>query len=77
MTLFTERTGLPLNVVEPQLAKAEAAGLIERDHARIAPSAKGRRFLNDLLEGFLDAPPAERRQRVIKLNTCSAGTGRP
>ena len=75
VTLFSERTGLPLNVVEPQLAKAEAAGLVERDHARIGPTPRGRRFLNDLLETFLDAPPAERRQRVISI--CSAGTGRP
>ncbi|HSJ96820.1 MAG TPA: hypothetical protein VLC53_07105, partial [Myxococcota bacterium] len=66
-TLFTERTGLPLAVVEPQLGAAEARGLIERDHARIRPSALGRRFLNDLLEPFLaprpDAPPA----RVISI----------
>jgi len=75
VALFTERTGLPLNVVEPQLDAAEAAGLIERDHARIAPSAKGRRFLNDLLEKFLEAPPEERRQRVISIY--SAGTARP
>jgi len=75
VTLFTERTGLAINVVEPQLARAESAGLVERDHARIAPSVKGRRFLNDLLETFLDAPPAERRSKVISI--CSAGTARP
>jgi len=75
VALFTERTGLPLNVVEPQLAAAEAAGLIERDHARIAPSARGRRFLNDLLERFLEAPPAESRRRLISIY--SAGTARP
>jgi len=75
VTLFTERTGLPLDVVEPQLAAAEAAGLIERDHARIAPSARGRRFLNDLLERFLEAPPAESRRRSISIYP--AGTARP
>ena len=75
LALFTERTGLPLDVVEPQLAAAEAAGLIERDHARIAPSARGRRFLNDLLERFLEAPPAQGRRRSI--NIYSAGTARP
>jgi putative oxygen-independent coproporphyrinogen III oxidase len=75
VALFTERTGLPLDAVEPQLAAAEAAGLIERDHARIAPSAKGRRFLNDLLERFLEAPPAQGRRRSISIY--SAGTARP
>ena len=74
VTLFTERTGLPLNVVEAQLASAEAAGLIERSHARIAPSAKGRRFLNDLLETFLGAPK-ERPKKVVSIY--SAGTPRP
>ena len=75
VTLFTQRTGLALSVVEPQLAAAEKAGLIERDHARIAPSAKGRRFLNDLLEGFLAAAPARPAGRVI--NISSPGTARP
>lgn len=63
-TLFAERTGLPLAVVEPQLAAAEGAGLLERDLARIGPTPKGRRFLNDLLEGFL-APRAA--PRVISI----------
>jgi oxygen-independent coproporphyrinogen-3 oxidase len=73
-TLFAERTGLPLSAVEPQLAAAEARGLIVRDHARIAPSDKGRRFLNDLLETFL-AAPAPRARRTISI--CSADTRRP
>ena len=38
--------------------RPKRAGLIERDHARIAPTPKGRRFLNDLLEGFLGPAPA-------------------
>jgi len=74
-TLFTERTGLALAAVEPALARGEAAGLLARDHARIAPTEKGRRFLNDLLEIFLEAQPPERRRRVISI--CSAGTARP
>jgi oxygen-independent coproporphyrinogen-3 oxidase len=75
VTLFKERTGLDLAVVEPQLARAEAGGLIERDHARIAPSEKGRRFLNDLLEGSLEAPRGSARRKTISI--CSAGTSRP
>ena len=75
VALFAQRTGLPLAVVEPQLRAAEAAGLIERDHVRIRPSAKGQRFLNDLLEGFLAPAAARPAARVI--NIASPGTSRP
>jgi putative oxygen-independent coproporphyrinogen III oxidase len=75
VTLFAQRTGLALNAIEPQLAQAERAGLLERDHARIAPTARGQRFLNDLLEVFLAAPAAEPRSRVISIS--SRGTARP
>jgi coproporphyrinogen III oxidase-like Fe-S oxidoreductase len=51
--LFTERTGLPLSAVESRLQKAADKGLIERDWQRIRPSARGRRFLNELLEAFV------------------------
>jgi oxygen-independent coproporphyrinogen-3 oxidase len=53
VTLFTERTGLPITVLEPQLRAAEHRQLIERDWQRIRPSARGRLFLNELLELFL------------------------
>jgi putative oxygen-independent coproporphyrinogen III oxidase len=53
ITLFTERTGLAILAVEPQLAEAERQGLLVRDHEWIRPTDKGRRFLNDLLERFL------------------------
>jgi oxygen-independent coproporphyrinogen-3 oxidase len=56
---FTERTGLPLTAITRTLDDAEARGLIERDHARIAPTEKGRLFLNDLLTLFLPDPPAQ------------------
>jgi oxygen-independent coproporphyrinogen-3 oxidase len=52
-TLFQERTGLPVTAIQKALEKAERDGLLERDLQRIRPSAKGRRFLNDLLERFL------------------------
>jgi putative oxygen-independent coproporphyrinogen III oxidase len=51
--LFTERTGLPLSAVEGPLARAQAAGLLERDALAIRPTALGRRFLNDLLGLFM------------------------
>jgi putative oxygen-independent coproporphyrinogen III oxidase len=50
---FPERTGLQISAAEKPLREAEARGLIERDHERIRPSERGRRFLNDLLQIFL------------------------
>jgi oxygen-independent coproporphyrinogen-3 oxidase len=51
--LFAERTGLPLSAVLDALNRAEADGLIVRDHIRIAPTERGQRFLNDLLQIFM------------------------
>jgi putative oxygen-independent coproporphyrinogen III oxidase len=51
--LFEERTGLPLTAVLHELEEAERRGLIARDHALVAPTLLGRRFLNDLLQIFL------------------------
>jgi putative oxygen-independent coproporphyrinogen III oxidase len=51
--LFSERTGLPLSVVEGSLQKAEQQGLIGRDWQRIRPTERGRLFLNELLGLFL------------------------
>ena len=53
LALFEERAGVPLTVALRQLDAAERRGLIERDHRRVAPTALGRRFLNDLLQLFL------------------------
>jgi oxygen-independent coproporphyrinogen-3 oxidase len=50
---FAERTGVSIAAVEAALNAAEHKGLISRDHLRIAPTERGRRFLNDLLELFL------------------------
>jgi putative oxygen-independent coproporphyrinogen III oxidase len=52
-TLFVERTGLPISTISRELEKAASLGLIERDHLQVKPTAKGRLFLNDLLELFL------------------------
>jgi putative oxygen-independent coproporphyrinogen III oxidase len=51
--LFSERTGLPINVISKTLAFAEDKQFITRDHQRLAPTQHGQRFLNDLLEMFL------------------------
>jgi oxygen-independent coproporphyrinogen-3 oxidase len=57
--LFEERAGLSLAAILRELEDAERRGLIERDHARIAPTLRGRRFLNDLLQLFLREKPPE------------------
>jgi len=60
VAMFAERTGMPITVAERALAQAEARGLLARDHARIWPTALGRRYLNDLLGLFL--PEREREK---------------
>ncbi len=55
-TLFVERTGLPISTISRELEKAASLNLIERDHLHVKPTAKGRLFLNDLLELFLKKP---------------------
>ena len=54
--LFTERTGLPVSALQAGLEAAQARGLLECTASRIAPTALGLRFLNDLQALFL--PPA-------------------
>jgi oxygen-independent coproporphyrinogen-3 oxidase len=51
--LFQNRTGLPSAAIERQLGEAEIKQFIERDWKRIKPTARGQRFLNELLELFL------------------------
>ena len=53
-SLFEARTARPLRIILPQLKTAEAEGLLEVGGEKIAPTLKGRRFLNVLLEGFLE-----------------------
>jgi putative oxygen-independent coproporphyrinogen III oxidase len=51
--LFQQRTGLSLKSIEKTARAAVAQGLLSYDNIRIAPTLKGRRFLNNLLEMFL------------------------
>ena len=58
LQLYEERTGLARSTVLHVLDQAERDGLIERDHVRVRPSLRGRRFLNELLVRFLPGPAA-------------------
>ncbi|MFT6122231.1 MAG: oxygen-independent coproporphyrinogen-3 oxidase [Oleiphilaceae bacterium] len=51
-SLFTERTGLALNTLEPQLSEFRNMGLIELH--RLCTTKKGHLFLNSILEKFAD-----------------------
>lgn len=53
--LFQERTGLSIAVVQQALLDAQREGLLQVSNERIAPTARGQRFLNALLRTFLTA----------------------
>ena len=55
VSLFEGRTAQPLIGIENTLRQAEQDGLIERTPGRLAPTRKGQRFLNRLLQMFLAA----------------------
>jgi oxygen-independent coproporphyrinogen-3 oxidase len=50
---YMERTGLAMTSLQQGLAQAEKMGLVERDFARVWPTAKGFDFLSDLQALFL------------------------
>ncbi len=53
VSLVAERAGMPLTKLLRPLEDAEQRGFITRDHQRISPTLRGRRFLNELLQTFL------------------------
>jgi oxygen-independent coproporphyrinogen-3 oxidase len=52
--LFEARTRLPFSCLQPRLVTAAHAGLLTMNDNGIFPTPQGRRFLNRLLEHFLD-----------------------
>ena len=50
---FSERTGLPVTVLQSSLSRAEEKGMITRDLQRVVPTARGFDFLSDLQALFL------------------------
>lgn len=53
-SLFSTYAGQPISLIEAPLKRAEESGFIEWTTTRIRPTEKGRQFLNDLLELFID-----------------------
>lgn len=52
--LFAERTGLPLEAITAKLTTARNQGLLDPDPQLLRPTQAGQRYLNDLLQIFLD-----------------------
>ena len=52
--LFTERAGLAITAVAQQLAEAERQGFVSWELDTVRPTTKGKDFLNDLLQLFLE-----------------------
>jgi putative oxygen-independent coproporphyrinogen III oxidase len=67
LALFSERTGFPPAIVGKALDAAEQRGLLARDHERMAPTALGQRFLNDLQALFLPADPPRASPSAIAI----------
>jgi oxygen-independent coproporphyrinogen-3 oxidase len=53
MPLFTARTGLASDCVEPQLKQAEQQGLLRICDETVQTTGRGRLYLNDLLQAFV------------------------
>ncbi len=53
LTLFSERTGLPLTAIEKSALAARQQGLLAIDNGYLRPTPLGRRFLNRLIGLFL------------------------
>ncbi len=66
-SLFTECTGLDFARIAAPLARAQQAGLLERYANRIHPSLRGLRYLNNLLELFVEAPVSTKAAPCIDL----------
>ena len=54
LSLFSAHTGLPLTLVLPQLQALEQRSLISLQDGRLRTTPHGWRFLNDVLQAFID-----------------------
>jgi oxygen-independent coproporphyrinogen-3 oxidase len=53
LSLFQQRTGLNIQILETTIKKAQNKGLLEMVNGNLCPTLLGQRFLNELLELFL------------------------
>lgn len=67
--MFRERTGMPLSAAEPALLVAEQRGLIARDGHTLRSTAPGRRYLNDLLQLFMEDRGADITAEITGTNS--------
>jgi oxygen-independent coproporphyrinogen-3 oxidase len=51
--LFSERTGLSVETIQPALSDLEGEGLTEATNSGWRPSPRGQLFLNDVIARFL------------------------
>lgn len=54
ISLFSERTGLSWAALEPKLSQARNQGLLVTEPERLQPTERGLRFLNDVLQSFME-----------------------
>ena len=66
---FVARTGLTWQVVDAAVRAALDAGLLSRTAGGYRPSARGLRFLNDLLLGFLPETPKNSGASALSMAT--------
>ena len=52
--LYTTRTGLVWDPLTPAVQAAQRRGMLEADGQTVRPTALGRRYLNGLLQLFLE-----------------------
>ena len=52
VSFFQQRTGLPLNALEPQWSELTQKGLVQVDEGIMKTTALGQRFLNNVLEAY-------------------------
>jgi oxygen-independent coproporphyrinogen-3 oxidase len=69
---FVARTGLPWQVVDAAVRTALDAGLLSHTAGGYRPSARGLRFLNDLLLGFLAETPKNSGASTLSMATPEA-----
>ena len=52
-SIFTQRTGLSTNTIQPLIDKHIDLGLISAENTKITPTARGKQLLNQMLEDYL------------------------